>query len=181
MYVIGSEEGWAPSRQVWNQHTYNITNVNDDLTIPSPTPSNWPEYNSFRSADLRSNFGQGANLPDAVPILADTCEIDCDEDEVRVTFQLGNEGLADMLDGGSMAVYALQEDGSKTLIEVLGQEDLLLSGYTTVGTTLTLAMSDLPTATLIIVADDDGTGVGRVEECDETNNELVLEGLCSEE
>ena len=181
MYVIGSEEGWAPSRQVWNQHTYNLTNVNDDLTIPSPTPSNWPEYNSFRSADLRSNFGQGANLPDAVPILADTCEIDCDEDEVRVTFQLGNEGLADMLDGGSMAVYALQEDGSKTLIEVLSEEDLLLSGYTTVGTTLTLAMSDLPTATLIIVADDDGTGVGRVEECDETNNEMVLEGLCSDD
>jgi len=26
---------WAPSRAVWNQHSYNVTNVNDDLTIPS--------------------------------------------------------------------------------------------------------------------------------------------------
>ena len=181
IYVIGSEEGWEPSRQVWNQHAYNITNVNDDLTIPSPTPANWPEFNSFRSADLRANFGQGANLPDAVSLLADTCEIDCDEDVVQVTVQLGNEGLADLLEGGSMAVYAVQEDGSRQLLEVVDSESLLLSGYTTVGTTLTVALDDLPTRTLVLVADDDGTGTGRIEECDETNNELVLEGLCSDD
>merc|ERR1712185_171357 len=67
--VVGSEEGWTPARQVWNQHAYWITNVNDDLTIPSPTLQNWPAYNSFRSGDLRVNAGQGALLVDATPFL----------------------------------------------------------------------------------------------------------------
>ena len=34
---------------------------------------------------------------------------------------------------------------------------------------------------LILAADDDGTGTGVIEECDETNNELRLEGLCADE
>ena len=42
-------------------------------------------------------------------------------------------------------------------------------------------MTDLPTGTLILVADDDGTGVGVIEECDEENNEVRLEGLCADE
>jgi hypothetical protein len=31
-------------------------------------------------------------------------------------------------------------------------------------------------ASLVLVADDDGTGTGRVEECNEDNNRAVLEG-----
>jgi len=33
----------------------------------------------------------------------------------------------------------------------------------------------------VVVADDDGTGAGAIDECDETNNEMVLEGLCSDD
>ena len=75
----------------------------------------------------------------------------------------------------------MQADGARTLLEVVSHERLLRSGYTSVGTTLTVSLSDLPTRTLVLVADDDGTGVGMIEECDETNNEMVLEGLCSDE
>ena len=39
-------------------------------------------------------------------------------------------------------------------------------------------MTSAPT---ILVADDDGTGTGVIEECDEENNELRLVGLCSDE
>ncbi|ROT98918.1 tandem-95 repeat protein [Marinobacter sp. R17] len=47
--VLESETGsWAPTRSIWNQHAYNINNINDDLTVPaSPTPS-WLTHNSFR-------------------------------------------------------------------------------------------------------------------------------------
>ena len=89
--------------------------------------------------------------------------------------------LGDLLEGGSVAVYALAEDGSRALLEVIATEDLLLSGYSTVGTTLTLSLDDLPTRSLVVVADDDGTGVGIIDECDEDNNELKLEGLCEAE
>ncbi|MFO0578167.1 MAG: VCBS repeat-containing protein [Polyangia bacterium] len=39
---------WMPSRSMWNQHTYHITNVNDDTTIPASEPPNWTRYNNYR-------------------------------------------------------------------------------------------------------------------------------------
>ena len=35
IFVIGdANDTWVPTRQIWNQHTYHVTNVNDDGTIP---------------------------------------------------------------------------------------------------------------------------------------------------
>ena len=57
----------------------------------------------------------------------------------------------------------------------------VFSGFTTEGVTYRIDLADLPTGTLVVVADDDGTGTGTIDECDEDNNELVLEGLCSDD
>jgi len=36
IFVFGAKDGdWTPARKVWNQHSYHVTNVNDDGTIPS--------------------------------------------------------------------------------------------------------------------------------------------------
>ncbi len=42
------ENSWAPTRPIWNQHSYNIDNVNDDLTIPSNPVRSWLSHNTFR-------------------------------------------------------------------------------------------------------------------------------------
>ena len=182
MRVLGDREnGWVPGRQVWNQHAYSIFNVNDDLSIPAYNESNWPEFNSFRSSDQRLNNGDGASLVDAVPVQVDICEVECDRDTVQVTLRAANQGLADARDGVNWSIYAELEDGTRTLLEVVPAEVVLRSGYTTEGLTFRFDMGDLPTGSLVVVADDDGTGVGMIEECDETNNEMVLEGLCSDE
>ena len=39
---------WMPSRAIWNQHAYHITNVNDDGTIPMVEMSNWKTFNNYR-------------------------------------------------------------------------------------------------------------------------------------
>jgi len=40
---------WLPTRSIWNQHAYSITNVNDDGSIPRyPTPNWLAGYNNFR-------------------------------------------------------------------------------------------------------------------------------------
>ena len=40
--------GWVPTRSIWNQHAYSITNINDDLSVPrNPEPS-WKSHNTFR-------------------------------------------------------------------------------------------------------------------------------------
>jgi hypothetical protein len=35
IYKSGSAHKWAPARRVWNQFSYNVVNVNEDLTIPA--------------------------------------------------------------------------------------------------------------------------------------------------
>ncbi len=39
---------WMPSRPLWNQHTYHITNVNDDTTVPAHETPNWSSFNNYR-------------------------------------------------------------------------------------------------------------------------------------
>ena len=41
---------WVNTRSVWNEHTYHVTNVNLDGTLPFPEPQSWnaPQSNSYR-------------------------------------------------------------------------------------------------------------------------------------
>ncbi len=51
IYVIsGNDRNWVNTRRIWNQHTYHITNVNEDGTIPRNEQPNWltPGLNNFR-------------------------------------------------------------------------------------------------------------------------------------
>ena len=35
IFIFGSPGNWSPARPVWNQYMYHVTNVNEDLTIPT--------------------------------------------------------------------------------------------------------------------------------------------------
>ncbi len=39
---------WANVRKIWNQHSYHITNVNDDGTIPAHEKPSWLTHNTYR-------------------------------------------------------------------------------------------------------------------------------------
>jgi len=62
VYVYGdADDAWVLTRQIWNQHTYHITNVNPDGTIPISEANNWlePGLNNFRL----NTFGQFEGPP----------------------------------------------------------------------------------------------------------------------
>ena len=179
IYAVSALEGWAPTRQVWNQHAYSITNINDDLSIPSSGQSNWPEYNSFRSGDIRENNGQGSKLTDAVPIELNICEIECDQNRVEIAISVGNQGLADASNGIDIAVYTESEEG-EVLLQSIPAEYMIRSGYSSEGYVLELDLSDIPSRNVIISVDDDGAGMGRIEECNEENNRYIIENICAE-
>ena len=53
VYVYGDlNDIWVNTRNIWNQHTYHITNVNDDGTIPQHEANNWESYNNYRQNQL---------------------------------------------------------------------------------------------------------------------------------
>jgi hypothetical protein len=39
---------WVNTRKIWNQHSYHITNVNDDGTVPTVERNSWEVHNSYR-------------------------------------------------------------------------------------------------------------------------------------
>jgi len=43
------EDRWIPARRIWNQHTYHVTNVREDGTIPAVEPRHFELLNTFRT------------------------------------------------------------------------------------------------------------------------------------
>lgn len=53
-------DNWVPTRRIWNEHTYHITNITEDGLMPADGEvPNWFQYNNFRQ-----------NMPDYDPFLA---------------------------------------------------------------------------------------------------------------
>jgi hypothetical protein len=51
------EDRWIQSRRIWNQHTYHVTNVREDGTIPQHEPHSWELFNTFRTNIQIENGG----------------------------------------------------------------------------------------------------------------------------
>jgi hypothetical protein len=47
--VRDAEDRWVPARRIWNQHTYHVTNVREDGTIPQFELPHWEHLNTFRT------------------------------------------------------------------------------------------------------------------------------------
>ncbi|RMG97146.1 MAG: VCBS repeat-containing protein [Deltaproteobacteria bacterium] len=43
------QDRWVQARRIWNQHTYHVTNVREDGTIPQFEPKHWTLLNTFRT------------------------------------------------------------------------------------------------------------------------------------
>lgn len=93
--VLGSGDGdpWAPSRPVWNQYSYHITNIDDDLSLPAPETENWLSFNNYRTQDqgLRPGDWQADVV---IQEVSDLC-VDCSLGEATFYVVVGNQGLAE--------------------------------------------------------------------------------------
>jgi hypothetical protein len=50
LQVFGEAESrWIQPRRIWNQHTYHVTNVREDGTLPEEPIDNWDVFNTFRT------------------------------------------------------------------------------------------------------------------------------------
>ena len=176
IYVIGSETNdWYYNRQLWNQHAYNIVNVGDDLSIPSPPDPNWPVHNNFRSGD--PNPVSGGSSADAVPV-AGVCTDECDSGKVVVHVRVGNQGAASLRADLPVSLYAEFPIGRR-LLATAWTDVTVEPGEVSGLMTFDVDRADYDGGTLVAVVDDEG-GVEIVPECSETNNEIELEAASCE-
>jgi hypothetical protein len=47
--IRDKQDRWIQARRIWNQHTYHVTNVNEDGTIPMVEPPSWKLLNTYRT------------------------------------------------------------------------------------------------------------------------------------
>lgn len=167
-----AKNSWAPTRSVWNQHAYSITNINDDLTVPTTAVQNFTIYNSFHSAQqLPPGVALGAELE--AEILG-SCDDDCDRGWFLVTGRARNSGVTTMPAGTWLALYA-EEDGKTRLLVAEQTLSDTPSGMSSEAVVFVVNADELGEAEqLLLQVDDDGTGTGTIAECEETNNEAVL-------
>ena len=175
LYVLSSSDAsWLGGRQTWNQHAYNIVNVNDDLSIPSIPESNWPLYNNFRSGDL--NPVAGENAPDAIP-LAEACVLECEDNLIYIGFKLGNAGTSTLRTDMITSVYAVDWPHDRRLT-TLKASPPIPPGETSEMEIFTVPADQVGEDGIRIVVDDE-YGISRVRECNEENNAIRLpEAVC---
>ena len=174
IFVVGSQSSnWQAGRQVWNQHAYSITNINDDLTIPSPSIPNWPIYNNFRSGDLNPVSGYGS--PDAVP-LAEICTTECYLDRVVVHMKVANQGTAPLRNGIPVEVGTF-DNGEYVPLNIGFTTTILQPGESSESIRFRIELSDIIDNKVQLSVDS----LDYASECVESNNVVILDIDCPEE
>jgi hypothetical protein len=86
--VLGdSTDSWVPTRRIWNQHSYHVTNVSELGAIPAGEPANWNAATPATPSGVMNNFRQ--NLPEsnafAAPDLTVTLALDANACTINAT------------------------------------------------------------------------------------------------
>jgi hypothetical protein len=55
--IRDKQDRWIQARRIWNQHTYHVTNVREDGTIPQYEKKSWQQLNTFRTNAQISGTG----------------------------------------------------------------------------------------------------------------------------
>jgi hypothetical protein len=165
-----ADQSWPPGRKVWNQHAYSITNIEELGGVPSPTPSNWPDYNSFRSGDVGLPPSEYVDL---ISEVIDVCEDECDFGKVYVAARLANRGNV-AAPGGIPLTLQAGIGGPILAQAVIGKP--IPSGMTSEVVVFEVAAADIRGKKPVIMANQDSSGVSPIYECDDTNNESAGDG-----
>ena len=190
LVVVGGIHPWAPARPVWNQYMYNVTNVNKDLTIPTPLFNNATAFTDPQGVMRRpfNNFLQQATtldqygrpfMPLANLSVSSTPTITYDGDNIQVVMTVCNTG--DLVFEGPLFVSIYTSSGD--LIQTEEEVQSLQSGECA---TLTLSIEISLLATyenpypLRVTVNDQGNGPaqygGLQAECDTTDNSIHFDG-----
>ncbi len=166
-----TENRWVRTRRIWNEHSYHITNINEDGTLPTTEEHNWESYNNYR---LNSQ-GKGVfNAPDLEITRVDVTRVDCPSLTFKFNITILNKGSLTAAKDLPVAIYK----GTPTNpIAILGV--VKTTKYLKPGEREELTFSFSPTNPdniyqLFVAADDKGNGHGEYNECDENNNNYPL-------
>ena len=154
---------WANTRKIWNQHSYHITNINDDGTVPAVEQNSWQLYNTYRSQPVLDNV-------DPI-IMADLTAsrlqiIGIGQPTVTLQVRIGNAGAGDSAPNMPITFYAGNPSEGGIPLGTVMLDPLTPNAYQDV---------QLPNVTLTDLNQDIYAVIDTpdtVDECSETNNSV---------
>ncbi len=174
LYVYGdAQDNWVPTRGIWNQHAYHITNISIDGIVPYPEQASWLSYNTYRTNVQGTGMSPALSAPDVV--VRDPRQISRCPSEVWVGAWIDNLGAILLPPGVSVAFYVGTPGPQNPAFATGFTSRALLPGESEF-ITARWAPPGRPPQTITIVGDDDGAGRGAHNECRE-NNQVSLTGL----
>ncbi|MEZ4228622.1 MAG: FG-GAP-like repeat-containing protein [Polyangiaceae bacterium] len=174
--IFGDTAGkWVRTRRIWNQHTYHVTNVEEDGSIPMTELPNWkqPRLNNFRQNIQPSGE---FSAPDLVVELRPKCE-----GTYGLIARVRNVGLASVPPGVVVGFYEGDPSaGGTKLGQALTTKALAPAEAEDVTLELPSASMALTEGqTLAFVVVDDGNPPHAWVECRPENNTDSTSGSCS--
>ncbi len=162
---------WVRTRRIWNQHTYHVTNINEDGTVPRRETANWTVsyLNNFRQ-----NVQPGAR---AAPDLRGEMSTDLTMCPRTITLRVRvtNIGAAGAPAGVGVTVYS----GTPGMMPTrLGRRVLtrsLLPGESEVVSvmfTVPMGMQSSTFSFFAVIDDAMDMPLAELRECDRTNNQV---------
>ncbi|MCP4290119.1 MAG: DUF11 domain-containing protein, partial [Gammaproteobacteria bacterium] len=165
IYVFeDANDTWVNTRTIWNQHSYHITNINDDATVPLKEENNWERFNNYRQ-----NMPIAGSVFASPDLTASFIRFAEDAGNVTITVRIGNGGANIVGTGVPVSFYDGDPTSGGTLLGTTQTAQNLNPGDFE-DVTFTWLAPPLGTYNIYVAADDDGTGAGTGNECDETNN-----------
>jgi outer membrane protein assembly factor BamB len=172
---------WTDARQVWNQHAYSISNVNDDLSLPSQQVEGFTVHNTWHSAIAIDDEPDG-QATDLQAELLRVCPQECKEGSAATVLgRLLNRGDREVPAGIPMTLYAMV-DGTPFVLDIQWTKDPVPAGWTSepIAFLAYHQNSTIHADGLQLVADDDGPRDGILVECFEDNNVYEYVGTVCE-
>jgi hypothetical protein len=172
VFVYGDKhDKWVRTRKVWNQHSYHISNVNADGSLPSPEVKSWTPagHNSYRVSAQGSDVYNAPDLTVDLAVLNAGCP-----DSVTLRATVGNQGSLGVAAG--VEVTFSYGDALMLLGKTMTTKALLPGQSEEVELDVPLAGKTAPYAFHV---DVDGTAQGPslINECNEANNHGAVDGV----
>lgn len=171
---------WVSARPIWNQYSYSITNINDDMTIPKT--SDWkqnfqdPTLNNYR-ANAQGSVGHNTAPDITSKLMKDNVCVISGTKKITLNGVICNRGTKMVAAKLPASFYRVEEDGT------LGNK--YCTSYTTenvpVGGCLPVSCEvteeQLSNVTIRMIANDDGEKGKTTVECNSENNtdQIVIE------
>jgi hypothetical protein len=171
LFVYGDvNDQWVRTRQVWNQHTYHVTNATSSGLTPPIESNNWeePTLNNYRQ-----NFqGSGVfNAPD-IEVNLSVGLANCLEEQFEVIATIRNTGSIGIPAGIDVSLYR-GADASGELVSTVQTVVPLLPGAQTDVSWLENTNPVAQDYFVVVDADD----VDAVTECVEDNNSALASAV----